>query len=275
MTPAQAMKQFRAAFENFPQIMGILNVTPDSFYDGGRFDTIENAVRQADAMLKQGAGIIDVGGESTRPGFTPVAIEEEIERVAPIIEALSSRFDCPLSIDTTKARVADAALKAGAHIINDVWGLQLDADMPQVAASHDAGVIIMHNRQHKDANIDILSDMEGFFATSLGLAAEAGIEREAIMLDPGVGFGKTPEQNLQVIRELEVLSGFGMPILMGLSRKSFIGLTIGDMDADRLAGTIAANMNAIANGARVIRVHDVAEHFQALRIWAETYKRAP
>ena len=275
ISPEIGMAKFRQAFEKAPAIMGILNVTPDSFYDGGKFNGVDRAVEQAAQMIKDGAAIIDVGGESTRPGFTPVSIEEEIARVVPVIEALSSRFDTPLSIDTTKARVADAALKAGAHVINDVWGLQLDSDMPQVAASHNAGVIIMHNRTEKSEAIDIIADMESFFARSLGLAAEAGIEREHILLDPGVGFGKTPEQNLVAIRHLSALQGFGLPILMGLSRKSFIGIVTGDMEADRLPGTIAANLNAVQNGANVIRVHDVAAHAQALRIWAETYMGTP
>lgn len=272
MTPKDGTEKFWQSFQNAPVIMGILNVTPDSFYDGGQHNSVERAINQAARMIAEGAGIIDIGGESTRPGHLPVSPEEEAARVIPVIKALASRFDTPLSIDTTKASVADAALAAGAHVINDIWGLQKDPEMAKVAAKHNCGVIIMHNRAKKDEAIDILADMDGFFATSLKLADAAGIARNRIMLDPGVGFGKTAPQSLQVIRNLGALKKFGLPLLMGLSRKSFIGMTTGDMEADRLAGTIAANLAAITQGANVLRVHDVAEHAQALRIWVESYK---
>ena len=275
MTPLEGTMRFFESVARTPVIMGILNVTPDSFYDGGRHNNIEMAVEKAARMTAEGAAIIDVGGESTRPGFTPVSPQEEIDRTAPVIEAISRRIDIPLSIDTTKAVVADAALAAGAHLLNDVWGLKADAEMAAVTARHRAGAILMHNRTERDEGVDIMSDINDFFSSSLALALAAGIPRAHIMLDPGIGFGKTREQNLQVIADLGRLHIHGLPILMGLSRKSFIGLTINDMNADRLPGTIAANLAAIANGARVLRVHDVAAHAQALRIWHETYKAHP
>lgn len=246
-------------------VMGILNVTPDSFSDGGRSAALADALTNARRMVAEGADIIDIGGESTRPGHTPVPVEEELRRVLPAIEALAE-LPVPLSIDTQKAAVAEAALKAGAAIVNDIWGLMGDPDMARVAAAHEAGVVAMHNRAVVDGSVDILADMLGFFEQALERAARAGIRPERISLDPGIGFGKTFEQNLKALASLGEIGKLGFPVLLGTSRKSLIGKVIEATPAERLPGTIASNVIGIMAGCAMIRVHDVAAHVQAARV---------
>jgi len=248
-------------------VMGILNVTPDSFSDGGRFAAVESAVAHAAHLAEEGADILDIGGESTRPGATAVPQDEEIARVLPVIERIAG-LGVPISIDTYKAGTAEAALKAGARIVNDVWGLQREPDIARVAADHGAPVIIMHNRREIDETLDIIADMRDFFARSIDIAQAAGIPDDHIILDPGVGFGKTFEQNLQSVARLPDIRALGYPILMGTSRKSLIGILNDNKLAprDRINGTIASNAVAILLGADIIRVHDVRAHIEAARV---------
>ncbi|MFN7056698.1 dihydropteroate synthase [Hyphomonas sp.] len=258
------------AARNRVLIMGILNVTPDSFSDGGRYDAPGAALAQARRMVEAGADILDVGGESTRPGAEPVSAEEELARVIPVIRLLTSELDVPLSIDTMKAQVARAAVAAGAVIINDVTGLLADPDMPDAAAETEAGVVITYNRGRTDPLLDAVRDMEAFFEAAVARAQEGGILRERIWLDPGIGFAKAQEQNLELISHLESLARFGLPVLAGLSRKSFLAHVTGRPVQERLAGTIAANLIAVYRGARILRVHDVAEHADALKVFEAT-----
>ena len=246
-------------------VMGILNVTPDSFSDGGRSAALDDAVANARRLVAEGADILDIGGESTRPGHTPVPAEEELRRVLPAVEALAG-LPVPLSVDTQKAAVAEAALKAGASIVNDIWGLMGDPEMARVAAAHEAGVVAMHNRASVDAGVDIVADILAFFEQSLERAARAGIRPERMALDPGIGFGKTFEQNLKALASLAEFAGLGFPILLGTSRKSLIGKVIETTPAERLPGTIASNVLGIRAGCAIIRVHDVAAHVQAARV---------
>lgn len=246
--------------------MGILNVTPDSFSDGGRFATLEAALAQAEAMAKGGSAIIDVGGESTRPGAAPVSEAEERSRVLPVVDAICQRLDLPVSIDSYKAAVARAAVDLGAAVINDVWGLQKDSAMADAVAETESAVVIMHNRQSADAAIDIMADIRRFFDVSLDLALKAGIPDRHIILDPGIGFGKTFEQSLTCIRELDRLHDYGRPILLGLSRKSVIGRILDKDTEGRLAGTLAANFVGLTKGARILRVHDVEEHHSVMQV---------
>lgn len=246
-------------------VMGILNVTPDSFSDGGRSAALDDAVINARRMVEEGADIIDIGGESTRPGHTPVPAEEELRRVLPVIEALAD-LPVPLSIDTQKAVVAEAALKRGAAILNDIWGLMGDPEIARVAAGYEAGVVAMHNRSIVDDSVDIVADIIGFFEQSLERAARAGIRPERISLDPGIGFGKTFEQNLKALASLREFGKLGFPILLGTSRKSLIGRVIDTAPAERVPGTIASNVIGIMAGCAIIRVHDVAAHVQAARV---------
>jgi len=247
-------------------VMGILNVTPDSFSDGGRFDSVERAVAQALLMVEAGADFLDIGAESTRPGHEPVSVDVEIGRLLPVLEALQGVVKCPISVDTTKAQVAEAALRVGASIVNDVWGFQKDHALADRAAAHGAGVVLMHNRENVDASIDIIDDMLRFLDTSLALALNAGIPLERIALDPGIGFGKTLEQNLAAIAGLDRLKILGCPLLVGASRKSMIGKIIPSTTDERLPGTIAIHTAAILKGADIIRVHDVKEAVQAARV---------
>ena len=259
-------ERFLSAVKQSPQLMGILNATPDSFSDGGRHFDSAAAVARAKAMVAEGAAIIDVGGELTRPGHLPVPQDEELRRVVPVLEALAD-LDSPISIDTSKAVVAREAARLGACVINDVWGLQRDPGMADAVAETGSAIVIMHNREHADPMIDILDDVERFFDRSLGLAAAAGTPFGRILLDPGVGFGKTRQQNHSCIWNLDRFRRFGAPILVGLSRKSFIG---GIIDADvgrRLPGTLAADTIALMRGASVLRVHDVAENRAALAVF--------
>jgi dihydropteroate synthase len=248
-------------------VMGILNVTPDSFSDGGAFFDPANAIAHARRMVAEGADILDVGGESTRPyvGMQPVSAEDELARIMPVLPAVAG-LGVPVSIDTMKAAVAAKALAAGASIVNDVWGLQRDPDMARVVAAHGVAVIVMHNRDAVDPAIDIIPDVQAFFERSLAIAAKAGIARNRIVLDPGIGFGKTPEQSIAVIARLGALTTFGLPLLIGLSRKRFIGAIDPSTPERRLGGSIAANLLAADAGAAILRLHDVAETVQALRV---------
>jgi dihydropteroate synthase len=247
--------------------MGILNVTPDSFSDGGRHSELAAAVARARAMVADGAAIVDVGGESTRPGHVPVPEDEELRRVVPALEALAEDLDAPISIDTSKAKVAREAARLGACVINDVWGLQRDPGMADAVAETGSAVVVMHNRDAADPAIDILDDVERFFERSLNLAASAGVPFGRILLDPGVGFGKSRQQNHACIWNLDRFRRLGAPILVGLSRKSFIGGII-DAEVDRrLPGTLAADTIALMRGASVLRVHDVLENRAALAVF--------
>jgi dihydropteroate synthase len=252
-----------------PAVMGVLNVTPDSFSDGGRFLDPATAIDQAKRMAAEGADILDIGAESTRPygGMVAVPAEEEIRRLAPVLPAVVA-LGVPVSIDSMKAEVAAWALGCGATIVNDVWGLQRDENLARVVAEHAVPVIIMHNREAADPGIDIMADIAAFFARSLEIAARAGIARENIVLDPGIGFGKTPEQSLIAIARLGELASFGLPLLLGASRKRFIDKVSPAPPDRRLGGSIAAHLLGAAQGAAIIRTHDVAETVQALRVAA-------
>jgi dihydropteroate synthase len=252
-----------------PLVMGILNVTPDSFSDGGQFFDPASALAQARRMIAEGADILDIGAESTRPygGRQPVSAEDEHARLAPVLSEVV-KLGLPVSIDTFKARTAAYALEQGAAILNDVWGLQHDPDIARVAAEHGVPVIVMHNRQKADPAIDIMADVKAFLARSLDIAAKAGIVRERIVLDPGVGFGKTLDQSTTVIARLGELREFGLPILMGLSRKRFISAISPSEPHQRIGGSIAGNLLSVMVGANIVRVHDVAETVQALQVMA-------
>jgi len=257
----------RLLSERRPLVMGILNVTPDSFSDGGRFTDPETAIAHAIRLKAEGADILDVGAESTRPyiGAQPVSLDDEFARLSPVLRPVID-LGLPVSIDTIKAKVAAWALEQGAAILNDVWGLQRDPDMARVAAEHGVPVIVMHNREAPDPTLDIMADVKAFFARSLEIAAKAGVERERIVLDPGIGFGKTPQQSIAAIARLDELRSFGLPILMGLSRKRFIDSISPSKPGERLGGSIAGNILSVLAGAEIVRVHDVAETVQALRV---------
>jgi dihydropteroate synthase len=252
-----------------PLVMGVLNVTPDSFSDGGRFLDPAAAIAQAQRLTAEGADILDVGAESSRPygNAVTVPLDEERARLAPILPAVVA-LGIPVSIDTMKAAVAAWALETGVAIVNDVWGLQRDPGMAQVVARHDVPVIVMHNRDAADPRIDIVADVTAFFERSLAIAARAGIPPERIVLDPGIGFGKTPEQSLTCIARLDAWRGFGLPLLVGASRKRFIHSIAPSEPAERLGGSLAAHLLAVENGAAIIRVHDVAPTVQALAVAA-------
>jgi len=258
---------FLLKLKSRPAVMGILNLTPDSFSDGGRFQAFDAAIAHAKSMVVAGCDIVDIGGESTRPSATPVSEAEELARVGEVLRALADLLDVPLSIDTSKAAVAARAIATGAAVINDVWGLQKDRDMAAVVAETDAALIIMHNREEKDERVDILADIRRFFDRSLALAAKAGVHEEVIILDPGIGFGKTSRQNVEAVARIPDLKEYGLPILVGASRKAFLGSLTGDGIEATLIGTVAANLVAAAAGASIFRVHDVAEHVAALRIF--------
>ncbi|KCZ98802.1 dihydropteroate synthase [Hyphomonas polymorpha PS728] len=267
MIEAERRDQILARVRAEPVIMGILNVTPDSFSDGGRHNTLGAAEVQAMRMLAEGAGILDIGGESTRPGAAPVSAAEELVRVIPIIRHLAARIRAPISIDTVKASVARAAVEAGAVIINDVTGMTGDPEMAATVAETGAAIVITYHRGTADDAVDAVADMRAFFDRAFKTAARHGILKEHIWLDPGVGFAKTPRQNLEVIAGLGTLAAYGCPVLVGLSRKSFIGRVTGRAVNDRLAGTLTAHLMALQRGARVLRVHDVAEHTDMLRLY--------
>jgi dihydropteroate synthase len=257
----------------YPAVMGVLNVTPDSFSDGGQFLAPERALAQARRMVAEGAGIIDIGAESTRPyGSQPVSAEEELNRLRPILGEVVS-LGVPVSMDSMKPAVIAWALDSGASIANDVWGLQRDPDMAGVIAKHNSPVIVMHNRERADPGIDIMQDIAAFFTRSLAIADRAGISRQNIVLDPGIGFGKTPEQSMTALARLNELSSFGLPLLVGASRKRFISSVTPSEPDQRLGGSIAAHLVAAKGGARIIRAHDVLETAQALRVAAAIWDR--
>ncbi|MBP1533282.1 MAG: dihydropteroate synthase [Ruminococcus sp.] len=248
-------------------IMGILNVTPDSFSDGGNFNSIDSALRHTEQMIAEGMDIVDVGGESTRPGYTMISEAEETERVAPVIEAIKQRFDIPVSLDTYKYKVAEAGLSAGADLINDIWGLRYDnGEMAKLLAKTGAACCLMHNRDNTDY-ADFMADMICDMQKSVDIALNAGILRDRIIADPGVGFGKTYENNLEAIDRIDEFGkALGLPVLLGASRKSVIGLTL-DLPSDqRLEGTLAITVAGVMKGISFIRVHDVRENARAVKM---------
>jgi len=250
-------------------VMGILNITPDSFSDGGKYNTMETALARLEQMQKDGADIIDIGAESTRPyaGGKKITAQEEMERLLPMLEKLLPKCSVPVSIDTYKAQTAEAALSAGAHIINDVWGLQYDnGEMAEVAAKYDVPVIAMHNKASVDYPLGIMEDMHEFFCRTIAIGGEKGIKREKLILDPGVGFAKDLEHNLEIMKELDQLKIFGCPILLAISRKRFIGDILSLPADDRVEGTIAASLLGRMKGAQIHRVHDVREVKRALKM---------
>jgi dihydropteroate synthase len=252
-----------------PLVMGVLNVTPDSFSDGGRFIDPDRAIAQAQRMIADGADIIDIGAESTRPygGAAPVSYEDELARLAPVLPAVV-KLKTPVSIDTIKAGIATWALDQGAAMVNDVWGLQRDPAMADVVSEYDMPVVIMHNRESADPALDIIADVHAFFQRSLDIAKRAGIARDCMVLDPGIGFGKTPEQSIACLARLAEFKRFGLPLLVGASRKRFINAVAPSAPDERLGGSIASHLAAVANGAAIVRTHDVAETVQALRVAA-------
>ncbi len=254
-------------------IMGILNVTPDSFSDGGNFNSVDKALEHAKAMINEGADIIDLGGESTRPGHNYVDADEELRRVIPVIKKLKEELDTPISVDTYKAKVADESLKLGVEMINDVWGLRKDKDMAQVIAKYDAHVCIMHNQDNTEYDKDIMESIKDFLAESINIAIEAGIDKNKIVLDPGIGFGKTYEQNLEVLKRLGELKVLGYPILLGTSRKSVIGNTLDLPPKERVEGTIATTVLGVRDGVDIVRVHDVEKNLRAAKMADAIYRR--
>ena len=256
-------KKFDVEHETY--VMGILNVTPDSFSDGGKYNGMDQAMEHARQMVEDGADIIDVGGESTRPGHIMITDEEEIARVTPIIEKLKKEFDVPISIDTYKSKVAEAAVQAGADLVNDIWGLKYDEKIADVIAKHNVACCLMHNRKQADYQ-DYLKDFMEDMRETLRIADAAGISREKIMLDPGVGLPKSCEQNLSIIRHLDILKEFGLPVLLGTSRKSVIGAVL-DLPVDeREEGTMATTVIGRMKGAAVFRVHDVEKNYRAMKM---------
>ncbi|MCW5701233.1 MAG: dihydropteroate synthase [Bradyrhizobium sp.] len=253
----------------YPAVMGVLNITPDSFSDGGAFIAPESALAQARRLVAEGADIIDIGAESTRPygGSQPVTAEEELRRLEPVLSDVVA-LGIPVSIDSMKPAVVAWALDRGAAIANDVWGLQRDPAMARLIGERNVPVVVMHNRDSVDPGIDIMADIAAFFSRSLAIAADAGVPRERIVLDPGIGFGKTPDQSMTALARLGELKSFGLPILVGASRKRFISSVTPSEPQQRLGGSIAAHLIAAQNGANIIRAHDVAETMQALRVAA-------
>lgn len=249
-------------------LVGILNLTPDSFSDGGEYASMESAVQRFHQMVNEGAMIVDIGGESTRPGHTPVSVAEEIGRVVPFIEMIRPRTDALISIDTSKSEVADAALRAGADIVNDVWGAQRDPAMAAVIADHKAACILMHNRLSEEAGYgDVIRSIEAFLDKSIDRVKSAGVREDAIMLDPGLGFGKSFDENWEIMRRLPELVEIGYPLLLGASRKSMLGKLLNLTDPrDRLSGTLATTALAIRAGVDFVRVHDVRENRECAQV---------
>ncbi|MGB6408121.1 MAG: dihydropteroate synthase [Planococcus donghaensis] len=246
-------------------VMGILNVTPDSFSDGGKYSGVEQALTHAKQLIADGVDIIDVGGESTRPGHVQISDEEEIGRIIPVIKELRQNFDVIISVDTYKSRVAEAALAAGAHIINDIWGAKYDSEIANVAAKWSVPIILMHNRNdtaYSNFQEDLLEDL----TESIGIALSAGVPKENIWLDPGVGFVKSVEQNLQAIQSIGRIAELGYPVLLGTSRKSFIGKILNTTVEERLEGSLATVCYGINQGCNIVRVHDVKETVRAVRM---------
>ncbi len=240
-------------------IMGILNVTPDSFSDGGEHNSLDNALFYAEKMINDGVDIIDIGGESTRPGYTKISDDEELFRILPIIEAIHSRFDIPISVDTYKSNVAECAIKAGAHFINDIWGLKYDPDMAKIIKKYNASCCLMHNRSNTEY-VSLVDDVIRDLKESIAIAQKAQIPRDMLIIDPGIGFAKTYEQNLLITKNLEKLHPLGLPILYGASRKSMIGQALNLPVNERLEGTLATTVMAVMKGCMFVRVHDVLEN---------------
>lgn len=254
-------------------IMGILNVTPDSFSDGGDFNNIDKAINRAKEMVREGVDIIDLGGESTRPGHKYVEADEEIKRIIPVIKELKKEVNVPISVDTYKAKVADEALKLGVEMINDIWGLKKDKDMASTIAKYDAHICIMHNQDGTNYDGDIIEEMKKSLLESIEIGLNAGIKKEKIVLDPGIGFGKNVEQNLEVLRRLDELNSLGYPILLGTSRKSVIGHVLNVEPKERLEGTIATTVLGIRDGISIVRVHDVKENLMAAKMADAIYRK--
>ncbi len=250
-------------FYNNSYIMGILNVTPDSFSDGGKYVIIDEARRQVRKMIEEGAAIIDIGGESTRPGHEEVSSEEEIERVVPVVKMIAEEFDIIISVDTSKASVAEASIRAGAHMINDVWGLKKDPDMAKVITKYRVPVCIMHNREN-DVYNDLIMDIVMDLGESIKIALDHQIARDKIIIDPGIGFAKSVEENLMIMRDLKVFNQLGYPLLLGTSRKSLIGKTLDLPVTERVEGTIATTVIGVQAGAAIFRVHDVSANKRAM-----------
>ena len=251
--------------QNHTYIMGILNITPDSFSDGGKWNHLDEALRHTEAMIADGADIIDIGGESTRPGHTPVSAEEEAQRVLPVIEAVRKRFDIPISVDTFKSSVAESAIQAGADLVNDIWGLKYDPHMAEVIAKSGLACCLMHNRDNTEYR-NFMEDVKQDLRETIALAKAAGIEDDKIILDPGVGFAKSYENNLEVIRRLKEFNELKYPVLLGTSRKSVIGLTLDLPAAERVEGTIVTTVMAVEAGCMFVRVHDVKENHRAIQM---------
>ena len=265
------------ATQGHTYVMGILNVTPDSFSDGGRYQKLDQALYHVEEMITDGMDIVDVGGESTRPGYTPVTAEEEEERVIPVIEAIKSRFNIPISLDTCKAAVAKAGIEAGVDLINDIWGLKFDPALAEVIANENIACCLMHNRKeavYQNYMEEVLWDLE----ETLQIAHQAGIADDKIILDPGVGFGKTYEHNLEIIDRMEMLHSLGYPLLLGASRKSVVGNALNLPKEERVEGTLVTSVFAVLKRAMFVRVHDVKENVRAIRM-AEAirdgYERQP
>ncbi|MBS5419166.1 MAG: dihydropteroate synthase [Roseburia sp.] len=246
-------------------IMGILNVTPDSFSDGGKFNQIDAALKHAEEMIRDGADVIDIGGESTRLGYTKISDEEETGRVVPVIEAVKKEFEIPISVDTYKSGVAEAAAQAGADLINDIWGLKYDARMAEVIAKSGLACCLMHNRDNTEYR-NFMEDVKQDLRETIALAKAAGIADDKIILDPGVGFAKSYENNLEVIRRLKEFNELKYPVLLGTSRKSVIGLTLDLPAAERVEGTIVTTVMAVEAGCMFVRVHDVKENHRAIQM---------
>jgi dihydropteroate synthase len=255
-------------------IMGILNVTPDSFSDGGKFNNLDASLKQVEKMIADGADLIDLGGESTRPGHTQISDEEEIERIVPMIEAIQKRFDIPISIDTYKGAVGAAALQAGADMVNDIWGFKYDPTLADVTARYQVPCVLMHNRSNQNYQ-NLMSDINSDLQESIDIALTAGISKDAIILDPGIGFAKDYAQNMETMHHLEALQDLGYPILLGTSRKGFIGLTLDLPVTERVEGTVATTVIGIMKGASIIRVHDVRENKRAAQMTLGILKGAP
>lgn len=247
-------------------IMGILNITPDSFSDGGEFISMENAIIHAKNMLAEGADIIDIGGESSRPGHTRITTEEELNRVIPIIKKLRKETNAIISLDTIRAEVAEEGIKNGVNILNDIWGLQGNPDMAYVAAKYHTPIVLMHNQNGTEYKKDIVLEIKDFFKKSLEIAIKAGINSKNIILDPGIGFGKTAEQNIYLLNRIREIKELGYPILLGTSRKSTIGKILDLPPKERVEGTIATNVIGITQGVDIVRVHDIKENIRATKV---------
>lgn len=250
--------------ENHTYIMGILNVTPDSFSDGGKFNTLDKALKQCEKMILDGADIIDIGGESTRPNYTKISDDEEISRVVPVIQAIKQRFDVPISIDTYKSRVANESFKVGADLLNDIWGLKYDSNMASIVKQYGVSCCLMHNRDNTNYSNDFIQDVMNDLKESINIAESNEIGKDKIILDMGVGFAKDLNQNLSIMKHLNEFNALGYPILLGTSRKSMIGLTLNVPANERVEGTIVTSVMAVQCGCMFVRVHDVLENKKAI-----------